>query len=142
MLYAYPCAIEPDGDGGFLVVFPDVPEAITGGRGRSEAAAMAEDALATALGGYVRARRPIPAPSALASDQVVVAVPPVAAAKLALYTAMRDQRVTAADLAARLGVSEAVARKLADPDRHSPIGRVLEALRAVGRNLIVEDTAA
>ena len=51
-------------------------------------------------------------------------------------------RVTEADLAARLGVSEAVARKLADPDRHSPIGRALEALRAVGRNLIVEDTAA
>ncbi len=81
--YAYPCVIEPDGDGGFLAVFPDVPEAITGGRGRSEAAAMAEDALATALAGYARAKRPIPAPRAPAPGQVLVAVPPVAAAKLA-----------------------------------------------------------
>lgn len=142
MLYAYPCVIEPDGDGGFLAVFPDVPEAITGGRERSDAAAMAEDALAAALAGYVHAKRPIPVPCAPASGQSLVAVPPVAAAKLALYSAMREQRISKGDLASRLGVSESSARKLADPDRPSRISRVLEALRAVGRNLIVEDTAA
>ena len=142
MLYAYPCVIEPDGDGVFLAVFPDVPEAIAGGRERSEAAAMAEDALATALAGYVHAKRPIPVPGAPVSGQSLVAVPPVAAAKLALYSAMREQRISKGDLASRLGVSESSARKLADPDRPSRISRVLEALRAVGRNLIVEDTAA
>ena len=142
MLYAYPCVIEPDGDGGFLAAFPDVPEAVTGGRERSEAAAMAEDALAVALAGYVHAKRSIPVPGAPASGQSLVAVPPVVAAKLALYSAMREQRIAKADLASRLGVSESSARKLADPDRPSRISHVLKALRAVGRNLIIEDVAA
>ena len=53
MIYAYPCQLTPDEDGGLVVTFPDVPEPITGGSDRAEALAMAEDALATALAGYV-----------------------------------------------------------------------------------------
>ena len=50
MIYAYPCQLTADEeDGGLVATFPDVPEAITGGRDRAEALAMAEDALATAL---------------------------------------------------------------------------------------------
>ena len=49
MIYAYPCQLTADEeDGGLVATFPDVPEAITGGRDRAEALAMAEDALATA----------------------------------------------------------------------------------------------
>ena len=39
MIYAYPCQLTPDEDGGFVATFPDVPEAITGGRDRVEALA-------------------------------------------------------------------------------------------------------
>ena len=46
-----------------MATFPDVPEAITGGSDRSEALAMAEDALATALAGYVHEKWDIPAAS-------------------------------------------------------------------------------
>ncbi len=54
MIYAYPCRLTPDeDDGGFVITFRDVPEAITDGRDHTEALAMAEDALATALAGYV-----------------------------------------------------------------------------------------
>ncbi len=62
MHYAFPCELEPEVDGGFVVTFPEVPEAITGGRDRAEALTMAEDALATALVGYVLERRAIPTP--------------------------------------------------------------------------------
>ncbi|MYI82178.1 MAG: type II toxin-antitoxin system HicB family antitoxin [Chloroflexi bacterium] len=51
MLYAYYCDLTPDGDGGLVATFPDVPEAITGGADRAEALAMAGDALVTALAG-------------------------------------------------------------------------------------------
>ena len=51
MIYAYPCKSTPDEDGALVVTFPDVPEAITGGKDPVEALAMAEDALATALAG-------------------------------------------------------------------------------------------
>ena len=140
MIYAYPCQLTLDEDEGLVATFPDVPEAITGGRDRSEALDMAEDALATALAGYVHEGWDIPIPSRAADDQVSVAVPSVVAAKLALYSAMRAQRITEADLADRLEMSESAVCRLADPDRHSPMGQVERALRAVGRSLQIEVT--
>ena len=141
MLYAYPCDLTPDGDGGLVATFPDVPEAITGGADRAEALAMAADALVTALAGYVHEQREIPAPGA-AEGRDLVPVPAVAAAKLALYSAMRAQGITKVELARRLGVSESAVRKLANPDHRSHVSQVETALRAVGRSIRVEVTAA
>ena len=142
MIYAYPCQLSSDENGGLVASFPDVPEAITGGSDRDEALAMAEDALATALAGYVHEKWDIPAPSEAADGQVPVPVPTVVAAKLALYSAMRAQRITKVELADRLDVSESAVRKLTNPDHRSHMSQVLKALRAVGRSLKVEVTAA
>ncbi len=142
MRYAYPCVLAPEEGGGFSVSFPDVPEALTCGDDRIEALAMAEDALAVALGAYVRAREDIPSPGPLLSEQVMVAVPLVVAAKLALYTAMREQELSKVGLAARLGVSEGAIRKLMNPGHRSHIRQVEKALRHLGRRLVVEDGAA
>ncbi len=142
MLYAYPCELAVDEDGGFVATFPDVPEAITGGSDRAEALALAEDALAAALAGYAHAKWDIPVPSEAVDGQALVAPPPVVAAKLALYTAMKAQGVTKVELAERLGVSESAVRKLTNPDHRSHISQVQRALKAVGRNLAVEVTAA
>ena len=83
-----------------------------------------------------------PAPSEAADSQVSVPVPTVVAAKLALYSAMRMQRITKVELADRLGVSEAAVRKLTNPDHRSHMSQVQKALRTVGCNLKVEVTAA
>lgn len=72
MRYAFPCELTPDQDGGFVVMFPDIPEAITGGGDSAEALAMAEDALATALAGYVLERRAIPTPAEPIDDRAPV----------------------------------------------------------------------
>ena len=125
-----------------MVTFPDVPEAITGGKDHAEALAMAEDALATALAGYVHEKWDIPTPSEMTDDQVSVAVPTVVAAKLALYMAMRAQRITKVELADRLGVTESAVRKLTNPDHRSHMSQVQKALRAVGRNIKIEVTCA
>ena len=142
MIYTYPCDLTTDEDGGMVVTFPDVPEAITGGSDRDEALALAEDALATALAGYVHAKWEIPTPSEPAADQVSVPVPSVVAAKLALYSAMRAQRLTKVELANRLGVSESAARKLANPDHNSRIGQLQKALRVLGLSLTVDVSRA
>lgn len=141
MRYTYPCAITPD-EKGFSVSFPDVPEALTCGDDRAEALVMARDALATALAAYVHECWDVPAASAAVDGQPLIAVPPVVAAKLALYTAMRAQGVTNVALAARLGVSEGAVRKLVNPDHRSHIGHVEKALAAVGRTLVIEDRVA
>ncbi len=142
MIYAYPCVLTPVDDGSLVATFQDVPEAITGGASRSEALAQAEDALATALAGYVHEKWDIPSPSEAVAGHELVAVPAVIAAKLALYSAMRAQRITKVELASRLGISESAVRKLANPDHRSHVGQVQKALRAVGRTIKVEVTAA
>ena len=77
MIYTYPCELTPDEDGEFIVTFPDVPEAISGGNDRAEALRMAEDALATALAGYVHNSWDIPISNEAHDDQVSVPVPTV-----------------------------------------------------------------
>ncbi len=139
MRYAYPCVLKPEEDGGFSVSFPGVPEALTCGKDEAEALAMAEDALAVALGAYVRAREDVPAPGTVFPGQVTVAVPLVVAAKLALYTAMRDQKLSNVGLAGRMGLSEGAVRKLLNPGHRSHIRQVERALRHVGKRLVVED---
>ena len=144
MRYVYPFEITgnaEDGEG-FVVTFPDVPEAITGGFTRSEAREMAEDCLSVALGGYVHLGWDLPVPSTVAEGQELVAVPPLVAAKLALYAATRQQSISRSDLAERLGISESAADKLLNPDRHSTLNQVTKALEALGRKLVVEDRAA
>ena len=142
MRYAYPCILTPDEEGWLTATFPDVPEAGTDGRTRSEVLGLAEDALAVALAGYVHARRDIPTPGALDKGQSLIPLAPIIAAKLALYCAMRAQGVSNVALGARLGVSEAAVRKLVDPDHRSHIGQVKKALNVLGRSLVLEDKAA
>ena len=119
MRYAYPCILEPETDGGFSVSFPDVPGALTCGDSCAEALVRAEDALVGALGAHFSLRGAIPLPSPVQEGQELVALRPVAAAKVALYTAMREQGLTNVALGERLGVSEAAVRKLLDPDHRS-----------------------
>ena len=103
---------------------------------------MAKDCLEVALGMCAKAREDLPAPSPPAKGQVLVAVSPIIAAKLALYTAMREQGVTNVALAARLGLQENAVRRLLDPGHRSHITSVEKALEALGRALVVEDRAA
>jgi len=142
MRYLYPCTITPENDGGFFVTFNDVPEALTGGQTMDKCLELAEDALAVALAGYVHEKRDIPSPGTATKNQVLVPLPPVVAAKLALYSAMRTQKITKVALAARLDISESAVRKLCNPDHRSHIGQVETALKILGRTLVVEDKAA
>lgn len=138
MRYAYAVELVPEPDGGYVVHCPDVPEALTQGETREEALAEAADALAAALAGYVAARQPVPEPNRVPDGSEVVALPALTAAKLALYTAMREQGISNVALARRLGVTEAAARRLVDPDHSSRIEGVERALAALGRRLVVE----
>ena len=137
MRYAYPVRMEPDETGELIVQFPDVPEALTSGADEAEALAEAEDCLTAALGGYIERHRPIPIPSP-AEGQPAVVLPPLVAAKLALYEALRESGLSNVALAGRLGVTEAIVRRLLDLDHRSHLGQVDAALRALGKRLTIE----
>ena len=138
MRYVFPATLTSGEDGRWLVTFPDVPEALTDGADHSEALSEAANALAAALAGYVHEGRTIPAPSQPGTGQAPVCVPPLVAAKLALYQAMREQHVSNTELARRLGVTEAVVRRLVNPDHSSKIEKVQVALLELGKHLVVE----
>ena len=134
MRYAYPFSVTPDEDGRLVVTFPDVKGASTDGADEAEATTNASDCLIAALIGYITLREPIPRPSP-ARGRTTVTLPPLMAAKLALYSAMLEQHVTNADLADRMGTSEAEVRRLIDLDHRSDIGQIEAALAKLGKRL-------
>lgn len=131
MHLAYPLKLTPDEDGRLVVSFSDLPEALTDGADEAEALSEAADALAEAIAGRISDRGDIPVPSK-ARGRTLVPVEPELAAKAALYTAMREQRVTNTALAERLGVSEGAVRKLVSPRHVAKIDTVARALRELG----------
>ena len=138
---AYPVRLETDDPGAVLVSFPDIPEALTEGATEQEALAEAQDCLIAVLGGYIDGRRNIPNPSP-GRGLPLVALPVLAAAKIALYCAMRERGLSNAALARRLGTVEGAVRRLIDLDHRSHIGQVETALHALGQRLVVVTQAA
>ena len=133
MKYAYPCNMTPDVEEGygFVVTFPDVPEAVTGGDTWDESLFLAEDALIAALSFYLDDCKALPVPSALSDGQVLITVSPLQSAKLDLYSAMRERGVSKTDLAGALGVGESDIVDLLDLDFDSLAPQVDEAMKAV-----------
>ncbi len=148
MKYAFPCEIARDlqeeretGREAYIITFPDVPEAITCGWSWNEALDMAQDVLDVSLGFRVQRDEDIPKPGLLKEGQVLIELPIITAAKLALYASMRRQGISRAELAARLQTSEEAARRVVDPKYRSHISHIEKALRSVGHSLVVEDKA-
>jgi antitoxin HicB len=136
MRYVYPADLHPEPDGSAVSLrFPDVPGALTWGD-EAEALALAEDCLVTALYGCVRYGEAIPRPGP-ARGRPTIAVPPLVAAKLALYTAMREQAIEAAELARRLGASEKVVQSMLHLKRRTHVALLEQALARLGMQLEV-----
>lgn len=68
----YPARFEPAAEGGFVVTFRDIPEAITQGDTEAEAMKMAEDVLASAMDFYVERGAPLPVPSRAGAGERLV----------------------------------------------------------------------
>jgi antitoxin HicB len=136
--FVYPATLTPDAqDGGFVVTFVDVPEAITQGDDVPEALHQAADCLEEALAGRIRRHDTIPEPSPVQAGQYAVAVPAQTAAKAALYVALRQAQLTQVELAARLQCDEKEVRRLLDPRHASKLSRMAAALALLGQQLVI-----
>lgn len=133
-MLTYPATLVRDGDG-YLVRFPDIPEALTQGKTREAALEMAADALRTAMDFYFEDARRVPTPSRVKRGQVGVELPPSVAAKVLLLNTMLEQRVTAAELARRLHTSPQSVTRLVDLNHTTKIDTVAGALKALGRHM-------
>ena len=141
--FSYPVRFRRDGEGRFVVDFPDIPEAHTDGRDEREAFAEAVDCLGSAIAFRICEKADVPRASSAKRGQRLVPVPFWVAGKLALYLAMKEQTVNNSELARRLQVRETVVRRMLDPDHATKPERLQKALAALGKNLVigVEDAA-
>ena len=140
--YVYRALFEPgDRRGNIVVSFPDVPEAITQGRGQADARAMAEEALGLVLLDYLERGKPLPKARTKAGSKahglVDIAVAPDVAAKLAVLEAFAAAGISKTELARRIGKDEKEVRRILDPRHPTKLPALTAALRALGKRLVV-----
>jgi antitoxin HicB len=133
----YPARLEAAEEGGFVVSFPDVPEARTQGEDKAEALLRAADALETALEFYADAGEDLPRASRPKRGQRTVRPCAQAAIKLSIYQTMRDEGVRKSELARRLGWHMPQVDRLLDLHHASRLEHAEAALAALGRELSV-----
>ena len=132
-MLAYPIVLEED-DAAVLATSPDFPELTTFGDDRAAAVVRAVQALEEAIAARIHDRRDIPPPSPGAA---YVILPTLTSVKVMLYQGMKDQGVTKAELARRLGWHLPQVDRVLDVQHRSWLGQMDAALGAIGRHLHV-----
>src|ERR1035438_6355394 len=135
--FQYPVALTREKSGGFMVRFPDFPEAITSGVDRRDALVQAADCLEEAVAGRIVDGMEIPQPSGSRRHPQFVTLPATMAAKTALYLAMREAKMKKTELALRLGCDEKEVRRMLDPRHPTKLARIQQALDVLGQRLVV-----
>jgi antitoxin HicB len=135
-MFMYPVTLTPDeADGGFVVTFVDIPEAITQGDTEAEALAAAKDALESALDFYFEDKRAVPSPSKAKRGQNVIELPASLSAKVLLLNEMVTQDVRPAELARRLNTTPQEVTRLTNVRHTTRIDGIAAALQALGKHL-------
>jgi antitoxin HicB len=131
----YPARFAPAKEGGFVVTFRDIPEAITQGDSFDEAMAMAGDVLVSAMDFYFEDRRPVPVPSAPKRGERLVELPPSVAAKVMLLNELIAAGLSNAELARRMGTRPQEVQRIVNLNHATKIDTIAAALAALGKKL-------
>ncbi|NQU97684.1 MAG: type II toxin-antitoxin system HicB family antitoxin [Chloroflexi bacterium] len=134
-MQSYPVVLTPDDNDTVLVTFPDFPEAATCGDDEDEALLNAVDALRAVIAARMDDREHIPAPSRPRKGQPVVGVSALVISKVVVYQAMRDRKVTKAELARLLGQNPRQVDRLLDVTHSSRHDQLDRALGVLGKRL-------
>ena len=141
---AYPVRLEREEDGGYVVTLPDIGYGASQGDTRDEALAQAEDMLEEAVLGMMAHGDDVPPPARarIRGMRATVVLPPLTAAKLEAYRAMRAAGLNKKQLAERLGWQPSQVTRLFDGRHASRLDQIEAALKALGRRLIVSSETA
>lgn len=134
--FTYPVTLTSDElDGGFVITFRDVPEAITQGDSIAESLEEAAGALEAAIAGRIQGDMNIPAPSRPQRGEKMVPVPLQTAMKATLYMAMKEAHVSEEELARHLHMNENEVRHILDPHRGTKLPTIERALSVLGKRV-------
>lgn len=131
----YPATLTPNGEGGYIVTFRDVPEAITEIWDKNELKETATDCLVTAVDFYIEDHRLFPAPSKSKKDDVIIQLPISISAKILLLNTMVSGNIRPADLAKKMGIKPQEVNRIIDTGHTTKIDTIAKALSVLGKNL-------
>lgn len=135
----YGAALARQPEGGYTVIFPDIPEAITEGDSRDAALFNAAEVLSLVLEQRIIDGDPLPPPSKVKGGTWVEPEATVQAAVL-VRQAREAQGKTLADLARALNTSWPSAQRLEQPGSNPTLRQLERAAAALGKRLVVELT--
>lgn len=130
----YPVTLTPAPEGGYMVSFVDIPEALTQGETVAEAMEAAKDALLTAFDFYFEDNELIPLPSPLNSHDHFIEVPLSVASKVLLLNAFYSQK-SPARVSQRIGKPKQEITRLFNLHHATKIDAVQLAAKALGKEL-------
>ena len=131
----YPAVLTPNGEGGYIVTFRDVPEAITEIWDKNELKETATDCLVTAVDFYIEDHRLFPAPSKTKKDDVIIQLPISISAKILLLNTMVSGNIRPVDLAKKMGIKPQEVNRIIDTGHTTKIDTIAKALSVLGKNL-------
>jgi antitoxin HicB len=135
--FEYAVLLKPSEKGGYVVTCRDLPQLITQGEDRDDALAAAIDAMDEVFATYMKRKLDFPEPSKVRRGEYAVAPPAETVAKAALYVAMREAGTSNSQLAKMLGVNEKEVRRMLDPHYGSKLPRIAQAIKLLGKRLVI-----
>ncbi len=136
--FAFPVQLTPDkDDGGYVVTFRDLPEAITQGDSISECLTEAVDCLEEAIAARIDDNREIPQPSPLVEGEYVVELPLTMLFKALVYLAFRETNLNQSQLARQLNLDEKEIRRILNPRHGSKLSTIERVLLALDKKIKV-----
>jgi antitoxin HicB len=135
--FEYAVLVKPAEEGGFVVTCRDLPELITQGDDLNDALSAAADAMDEVFAAYILGKKEFPTPTDRRADEYSMAPPPETVAKAALYVTMRESGITNVQMAKRLGVDEKEVRRMLDPHYGTKLPRIAQAIKLLGKRLVI-----
>jgi antitoxin HicB len=140
--FVYPALLTADEkDGGFVVTFPDLPEAITQGDSVEQALNEAADCLEESIAVRIDDKLAIPQPSILKNGEYLIAVPAQTALKAALYLAMCEKGMSKVELASTLNIHEKEVRRILNPHHATKLSTMERTLAVLGQRIELQISA-
>ena len=140
--FVYPALLTADEkDGGFVVTFRDLPEAITQGDSLEQALNEAADCLEESIAVRIDDKLEIPQPSQPKNGEHLVAVPAQTALKAALYLAMSEKGMSKVELASILNIHGKEVRRILSPHHATKLSTMERTLAVLGQRVELQISA-
>ena len=136
--FSFPATLTLDlDDGGYVVTFRDLPEAITQGDSIKIALQEATDCIEEAIAARIDDNLDIPEPSDTLGKEYLVTVPMQTALKAAVTLAMSESKMNQVQLAKALKVHEKEVRRILDPHHGTKLATLERTLNVLGKKAVL-----